>query len=67
FLLALVLISTESLRTLPLGLAFFQGQHTTNVPLVAAGATIVAIPAIMMYVAFQRQFIRGITGGSIEG
>ncbi|MCB0212581.1 MAG: carbohydrate ABC transporter permease [Anaerolineae bacterium] len=67
FLLALVLISTENLRTLPLGLAFFQGQHTTNVPLVAAGATIVAIPAIMMYIAFQRQFIRGITGGSVQG
>lgn len=67
FLLALVLVSTEELRTLPLGLAFFQGQRTTNIPLVAAGATMVAIPAIMLYVAFQRQFIRGITGGSVQG
>jgi raffinose/stachyose/melibiose transport system permease protein len=67
FLLALVLVSTENLRTLPLGLAFFQGQRMTNIPLVAAGATMVAIPAIMMYIAFQRQFIRGITGGSVQG
>ena len=67
FLLALVLISTEDLRTLPLGLAFFQGQRTTNIPLIAAGAVIVAIPAILMYVAFQRQFIRGITSGSVQG
>lgn len=66
FLLALVLISTEELRTLPLGLAFFQGQRTTNIPLIAAGATMVAIPAIMIYVAFQRQFIRGVTGGAVE-
>jgi raffinose/stachyose/melibiose transport system permease protein len=67
FLLALVLVSTENLRTLPLGLAFFQGQRMTNIPLVAAAATMVAIPAIMMYIAFQRHFIRGITGGSVQG
>lgn len=66
FLLALVLISTEELRTLPLGLAFFQGRRTSNIPLTAAGAIIVAIPAIMMYITFQRQFIRGITSGAIE-
>jgi len=34
--------------------------------LIAAGATMVAIPAIMIYVAFQRQFIRGVTGGAVE-
>lgn len=67
FLLALVLVSTEELRTLPLGLAFFQGQRTANIPLIAAGATMVAIPAIMMYIAFQRQFIRGVTGGAVQG
>lgn len=67
FLLALVLVSTEDLRTLPLGLAFFQGQRTTNIPLVAAGATMVAIPAIVLYIVFQRQFIRGVTGGSVQG
>jgi raffinose/stachyose/melibiose transport system permease protein len=67
FLLALVLVSTEELRTLPLGLAFFQGQRTANIPLIAAGATMVAIPAIIMYVAFQRQFIRGVTGGAVQG
>ena len=66
FLLALVLISSEELRTLPLGLAFFQGRRTTNIPLTAAGAIIVAIPAIMIFVAFQRQFIRGITGGAVK-
>lgn len=66
FLLALVLISSEELRTLPLGLAFFQGRRMTNIPLTAAGAIIVAVPAIMIYVAFQRQFIRGITGGSVK-
>jgi raffinose/stachyose/melibiose transport system permease protein len=67
FLLALVLVSSEEVRTLPLGLAFFQGRYSTNIPLTAAGATMVALPAILIYAIFQRQFIRGITGGAIQG
>jgi raffinose/stachyose/melibiose transport system permease protein len=67
FLLPLVLVSSEELRTLPLGLAFFQGRYAANIPLVSAGATIVALPTIVVYFIFQRQFIRGITGGSIKG
>ncbi len=67
FLLALVLVSSEELRTLPLGLAFFQGRYSRDVPLTMAGATIVALPTILIYFIFQRQFIRGITGGASKG
>jgi len=66
FLLALILISSEQLRTLPLGLAFFQGRYTTNTPLIAAGAVITALPTVLLYIFFQRQFIRGITAGAVE-
>jgi len=67
FLLALVLITKDTLRTLPLGLAFFQGRYTTDIPLTSAGATIVALPTILIYIIFQRQFIRGMTSGAIHG
>lgn len=67
FLLALVLVAREELRTLPLGLAFFQGRYTTNVPLVAAAAMIVALPTVLVYLLFQRQFIRGVTAGAVQG
>ncbi len=66
FLLALVLVTKEELRTLPLGLAFFQGRHTTNIPLISAGATMVSLPSILIYVVFQRYFIKGIVGGSVK-
>jgi raffinose/stachyose/melibiose transport system permease protein len=33
----------------------------------SAGATIVALPTILIYFIFQRQFIRGITAGAVEG
>lgn len=67
FLLALVLTSKEELRTLPLGLNSFQGRYTANIPLTAAGAVIVALPTIVTYFIFQRQFIRGIMSGGLKG
>lgn len=67
FLLALVMVQNEALRTLPVGLAFFQGKYTANIPLMAAGALIVAAPTVLIYIFFQRFFIRGMLGGAIKG
>ena len=67
FLLALVMVQSESMRTLPVGLAFFQGRFSSNISLMAAGAIIVALPTILIYIFFQRFFIRGILGGAIKG
>ncbi len=66
FLLPLVVVADEDLRTLPLGLAFFQGRFSSNLPLMSAGATIVALPTIVVYVLLQRHFIRGIASGAIK-
>ena len=67
FLLALVMVQTEAMRTLPVGLAFFQGKYTSNLSLMAAGAIIVALPTVLIYIVFQRFFIRGMLGGAIKG
>ncbi len=67
FLLALVMIQKETMRTLPVGLAFFQGRYSANIPLMAAGSLIVAGPILLVYIVFQRYFIRGMLGGSIKG
>ena len=67
FLLAMVMVSSESLRTAPLGLAFFQGQHVSDAGLLAAGAVIVAAPVVVLYVFLQRHFIRGMLSGAIKG
>ena len=67
FLLALVMISEESLRTAPLGLAFFQGRNATDFPLLAAGSLIVATPVVVLYVLLQRHFIRGMLSGAVKG
>jgi raffinose/stachyose/melibiose transport system permease protein len=67
FLLALVMVSDEGLRTAPLGLAFFQGRNTTDYALLAAGSVIVATPVVVLYVFLQRHFIRGMLAGAVKG
>jgi raffinose/stachyose/melibiose transport system permease protein len=67
FLLALVMVSSEDLRTAPLGLAFFQGQHSSDLTLLAAGAVIVAAPIVVLYILLQRHFLRGMLTGAVKG
>ena len=66
FLLPTVMIQTDSARTLPVGLNYFQGRFATDVPLLMAGATIAFLPIVLVYIVFQRQFIKGITAGAFR-
>lgn len=66
FLLSLVMITSESFRTAPLALSFFQSQFVTQYALLSAAATIVALPLIILYAILQRYFIRGMLAGAIK-
>jgi raffinose/stachyose/melibiose transport system permease protein len=67
FLLALVLIQSPSKQTAPLGLSFFAGATRAGDPTkVAAAAVLVAAPIIVVYIALQRHFIRGMLAGAIK-
>ena len=66
FLLPSVLIHNDSARTLPIGLRHFQGEYVTDWPLLMAGATITFLPVVVLYVTFQRHFIRGISAGALN-
>jgi len=67
FLLALVMVSDEGLRTAPLGLSFFQGRNESDLTLLAAGSVLVALPVVILYVFLQRHFIRGMLSGAVKG
>jgi raffinose/stachyose/melibiose transport system permease protein len=68
FLLALVMIQSDDLRTAPLGLALFAGANrgSQDVTLTAAAAVIVALPVVIVYVFLQRSFIRGMFAGAVK-
>lgn len=67
FTWALTAISDEKLYTLPIALRLFQQQHGTEWGLVFAASTIAVLPTIAVFVAFQRQFIRGVMSGAVKG
>ncbi|MFT4110794.1 MAG: carbohydrate ABC transporter permease [Propionicimonas sp.] len=66
FLIPLVMSPTGTLRTAPLGLAFFQGQHVTNYALMGAAAVTVAAPVVILYLFAQRYVIAGMTDGAVK-
>jgi raffinose/stachyose/melibiose transport system permease protein len=67
FLLALVMIQSEALRTAPLGLAVFSGANRQQEPtIVAAAAILVMLPIVIVYLFLQRSFIRGMFSGSVN-
>jgi len=66
YLMPLVLINTEKLQTMPLGLSFLMGRYQTNLPLLAAATIIISLPTIVIYILLQRQFIEGIVNGAIK-
>jgi len=66
FFLSLVFISDPSKQPATLALGVFQGQHSLQVNLMAAGSLIVALPVLILYVLFQRQFIQGVISGAIK-
>ena len=67
FLLALLLLHEEKLRTIPLGLMFLKGgRYTLNYSQISAGVTLVSLPLILLYIVFHRSFIAGITAGALK-
>lgn len=66
FLLALVLIQEPSMRTAPAGLGKFVQQFGKNIPLLSAGTLIVITPIVLLYLFFQRHFIKGILQGAVK-
>jgi multiple sugar transport system permease protein len=67
FLWPLVVAQTNDTYTLPVALALFStGQNSTNYGLLLAGATVVVLPVLAIFLIFQRRFIQGIATTGIK-
>ena len=62
-----VVLGSEGLFTLEVGLQSLQQQHTQDYGLVMAGATASAVPMIIVFFIFQKQIVRGLTFGAVKG
>jgi ABC-type glycerol-3-phosphate transport system permease component len=62
-LVGLLFLQTPALRPITVGLATVPAQHLLNVPVLMAGSLLSALPAVIVYLIFQRYLITGLTMG----
>jgi len=67
YLVAAVILNDRALFTLPLGLKQFQSNFDTECGLYAAGAVVVSVPVIILFLFLSRWLISGLTLGSVKG
>lgn len=67
FLWPVIVTRSIEMRTLPPGLAVLQLESYTDYGLLMAGSLFTAIPTILLFLALQRYFLRGITVGALKG
>jgi ABC-type glycerol-3-phosphate transport system permease component len=65
-LIAIIFMQDDAKRTLMAGISVFQGRYNNQVPLTMAGMVIASAPMFILYVMFQKQFIRGLMSGAIK-
>jgi multiple sugar transport system permease protein/raffinose/stachyose/melibiose transport system permease protein len=66
FLYAVVLLTDDSKRTLPLGIMHFMGGHQLDVGMIATGLMIAILPVILLYAFFSETMIKGMTAGAVR-
>ncbi len=67
YLVAAVLIQDQSLFTLPMGLKLFSSNMEVAWGLYSAGAVVVSIPVVILFLSLSRWLISGLTLGSVKG
>ena len=66
FLWPLLVTQSNTMKTLPVGLASFQGLYGARVDLLMAGATVSVLPMLAVFFAAQRYFVEGINLGGLK-
>ena len=67
YFMQLVMLDSNSVYTIPLGIATLQAETSTDIGLLMAGAALASIPIIVVFLAFQKYFTQGIAMGAVKG
>jgi ABC-type glycerol-3-phosphate transport system permease component len=62
-LIGLLFLQDPAERTITVGLGALSAGRVTDIPVLMAGSLVSAIPAVIVYMIFQRQLVRGLTAG----
>jgi multiple sugar transport system permease protein len=67
FLLALSFTSSQSMRTVAVGITLYQGEYAFPWPLISAALIVALIPLAVLIVSFQERVVSGLTQGGLKG
>lgn len=67
FLWPLIVMTKDSMYTLPVALAGLMGEHTQDTELMMAGSVITILPVMIVFMVLQKYYIRGIMLGGVKG
>jgi multiple sugar transport system permease protein len=66
FLWPLIIMTDDSMYTLPVALASLSGEHVQDTELMMAGSVMTVLPVMLVFLALQRYYISGITAGGVK-
>ncbi|MEV6964724.1 carbohydrate ABC transporter permease [Hamadaea sp. NPDC051192] len=67
YLLPLIVATEPSQYTLPIALRTLRSDEEVGIGVLLAAAMLALLPSVIAFLAFQRQFVRGLTSGAIKG
>lgn len=67
FLMPSLVLASKNPKTINVEIFYFVGQYNTNWGVVFAGAVICIVPALIVFLALQRYFIKGLAAGAVKG
>ena len=67
YFMQLIMLTSNANLTISLGIATMQAENSTDYGLIMAGATLAAVPIIVVFLIFQKYFTKGITMGAVKG
>ena len=67
FLWPLIILTDQTNYTLPVALAALSREHVQDIELMMAGAVVTVAPVLILFLALQRFYIRGMLAGSVKG
>jgi multiple sugar transport system permease protein len=67
FMWPLIVLTDHEMQTLPVALAALSREHVQDAELMMAGAVITVLPVLLLFLALQRYYVRGLLVGSVKG
>lgn len=66
FMWPLIIMTDETNYTLPVGLANLMGEHVLDLELMMAGSVVTILPVLLLFLFFQRHYVRGLMLGGVK-